>query len=246
MNEVIKQLIERRSLRRFSDEAITPEEKHLILEATVNAPTAGNMQLYSIIDVTDEELKQKLAVLCDNQPFIAEAKMMWIFVADYQKYYNAFRYLDLNPRHPASGDLLLCCEDACIAAQNAVTAAHSLGIGSCYIGDIIEHFEEVNPLLQLPECAFPACMLIFGKPHPSQINRIKPKRVDSKYVLFTNHYQELSAQETQDMLAYKANKRPYRDYMEFLMNFKNNSDFSKEMSRSGKLYIQKFTGQLNK
>ena len=43
-----------------------------------------------------------------------------------------------NPRIPGVGDLLLATTDATIAAQNAVVATESLGIGSCYIGDILE------------------------------------------------------------------------------------------------------------
>lgn len=246
MSETIKELLERTSLRRFSDEEITDEEKQLILNATVNAPSAGNMQLYSIIDVTNPEVKKQLSVLCDNQPFIAEAKMVWVFLADYQKWFNAFNYLDLNPRHPGSGDLLLCCADACIAAQNAVTAAQSLGIGSCYIGDVIENCEQMSELLNLPDLAYPACMLVFGKPHESQLNRKKPQRVDNKYVLFENKYQQFSAEETEDMLGYKSRVKPYREYMEFFMNFKNTSDFSREMSRSAEIYIKRFKGELDK
>lgn len=61
-----------------------------------------------------------------------------------------------EPRKPDVGDLMLAVSDAVIAAQNAVVAAESFGIGSCYIGDIIENYEEQRRLLQLPEYVFPA------------------------------------------------------------------------------------------
>lgn len=60
--------------------------------------------------------------------------------------------------------MLLAVEDAVIAAQNSVTAAESLGIGSCYIGDVMEHAEEMKGLLSLPAYVYPACMLVFGHP----------------------------------------------------------------------------------
>lgn len=68
------------------------------------------------------------------------------------------------PRHPSAGDLMLAVEDSSLAAQNAVTAAWSLGIGSCYIGDIMEHCELHRELFQLPPYVFPAVMLVLGYP----------------------------------------------------------------------------------
>ena len=81
---------------------------------------------------------------------------------------------DCNPSKPGEGDLLLACADAIIAAQSTVVAAESLGIGSCYIGDIIENCEIVRELLELPEILyFPAAMLVYGYPEESQIKKKK-------------------------------------------------------------------------
>ena len=91
MNNTIQELKNRKSVRVFTGEPISKEKKEIILEAATQAPTAGNQQLYTIIDVTDKTLKEKLAVTCDNQPFIAEADMVLIFVADCQKWYEGFK-----------------------------------------------------------------------------------------------------------------------------------------------------------
>ena len=139
MNKTIQELFDRKSVRVFEAREITAEDKRLILEAATMAPTAGNQQLYTILDITDQELKEKLVVTCDNQPFIASAKMVLIFCADCQKWYDGFKAAGCEPRLPGVGDMLLAVSDANIAAQNAVTAAESLGIGSCYIGDIMEN-----------------------------------------------------------------------------------------------------------
>ena len=53
MNQVIQQLKDRKSVRVFTDQPITPDKVSAILEAAVNAPTAGNQQFYTIIHVTD-------------------------------------------------------------------------------------------------------------------------------------------------------------------------------------------------
>ena len=118
MNEVIRQLLARKSTLAFTEQDITPEEKAAILQAAVNAPTAGNQQLYTILDITDPALKERLAVTCDNQPFIAQAKMILIFCADCKKWQDAFSTAGCTPRKPAVGDLLLAVSDANIAATN--------------------------------------------------------------------------------------------------------------------------------
>lgn len=74
MNKVIETLFERKSVRQYTDNDISAEEKKLILESALQAPTAGNQVLYTILDIEDQAIKNKLAVLCDNQPFIARSK----------------------------------------------------------------------------------------------------------------------------------------------------------------------------
>lgn len=240
MNNTIKELIERQSIRAYTDQEINQETKNQIIEATVNAPSAGNMQMYSIIDVTDQELKNKLAVLCDNQPFIANAKMVFIFCADYQKWYDTFDGLNLNPRHPRNSDLLLSVEDALIAAQNSVTAAWSLGIGSCYIGDIMENYEEITSLLNLPKYVYPACMVVYGYIDEKHKQLNKPKRVDNNYVVFNNEYKRLNNEELKDMFMERTLPLGYEEWMKRFIERKYNSSFSEEMARSADKYIERY------
>lgn len=240
MNKTIEELFQRQSVRAFTDKNIDNDTKKLIFDATVNAPSAGNMQMYSIIDITDQALKDKLAVLCDNQPFIAKASMVLIFCADYQKWYDAFSGLKLNPRHPGNGDLLLSIEDAMIAAQNSVTAAWSLGIGSCYIGDIMENYEEITSTLNLPQFVYPACMVVYGYIDYEHLQKQKPKRVDNKYVVFENEYKRLNADELKDMFVERTLPLGYEEWMKKFIERKYNSDFSKEMSRSADKYINNY------
>lgn len=240
MNETIRQLYERKSIRVFEDREISEEDKHLILEAATMAPTAGNQQLYTILDITDQKLKEELVKTCDNQPFIADAKLVLIFCADCKKWYDAFKAAGCEPRNPGVGDLLLAVSDTNIAAQNAVTAAQSLGIGSCYIGDIMENCEEQRRLLKLPEYVFPAAMLVFGYPTKQQLERVKPERVDLKHIVHENGYRVMDKAELQEMFAYKAGIRPYEDYMKTFCERKYNSDFSKEMTRSVGEYLKDF------
>lgn len=240
MNEVIRELFERKSVRVFEDREISAEDKTLILRSAVMAPTAGNQQLYTIIDVTDKALKEKLAVTCDNQPFIAKAKLVLIFCADCQKWYDGFMASGCEPRKPGAGDLMLAVNDAVIAAQNAVVAAESLGIGSCYIGDIMENCEIYRELLNLPEYVFPTAMLVFGYPTKQQMVRPKPERVDMKHVVHENAYRRMDEAELKEMFECKAVAKSYEEWMKAFCERKYNSDFSVEMSRSVEKYLREF------
>lgn len=245
MNNTIQELIKRKSVRVFTGEPISKEKKELILTAATQAPTAGNQQLYTIIDVTDRKLKEKLAVTCDNQPFIAEADMVLVFVADCQKWYEGFKDAGAKPRNPGAGDLMLAVTDTAIAAQNAVVAAESLGIGSCYIGDIMENAEIHKEILHLPEYTFPAVMLVFGYPTKQQMLREKPERVEVSHVVHENAYRVMDAAERKEMWQQKAGVMSYEEWMKKFCDRKYNSEFSKEMSRSVEVYLKSFVTDTN-
>ena len=103
-----------------------------------------------------EQKKNRLSISCDHQPFIEKAQLVLVYCADCLKWYKAFAKAGCEPRKPEEGDLFLAMCDVLIAAQNAVVAAESLGIGSCYIGDIMENCEEQRDILGLSPYVFPA------------------------------------------------------------------------------------------
>lgn len=248
MNDVLNQIKNRKSLRVFEDRPITPEAKDEILDAALQAPTAGAMMLYTVIDITDQSLKEKLAVVCDNQPFIAKAPLVLVFLADYQRWYDTFCITGCEPRTPGEGDLQLACADAVIAAQNTVVAAESLGIGSCYIGDIIENCETVRELLNLPDYAVPAAMLVYGYPAASQMDRKKPARFEKDYVIYENKYRRLTGREHMEMHETRNRKTGrevnVHEYIRAFCSRKYMSDFSLEMNRSMVEYLKKFITRL--
>ncbi len=242
MNEILKSLYARKSVRVFTEEDISEEEKQDILCAALQAPSAGCQLLYTILDITDQKKKERLSELCDHQLFMAKAKLMLVFCADCRKWLSFYKEAGLKPRRPGPGDLLLAVEDALIAAQNAVTAAESLGIGSCYIGDVMENAEEVKKLLQLPRYVYPACLLVFGRPTGQQKERKKPERFRVSDIVCQNSYRDKSSQEIRRMFSGKTDAKEYDEWMEAFWNRKYESDFSGEMNRSMEVYLNDFLG----
>ena len=243
MNPIIDSLYSRKSVRVFLPAPIPQEAKAAILRAACEAPTAGNQQLYTILDITSQPLKEALAVTCDNQPFIAAAPMVLVFCADAQKWYDAYVAQGLDPRLPGAGDLMLAVTDAAIAAQNAVVAAWSLGIGSCYIGDIMERCEEHRALLHLPPYVFPAAMLVFGYPTPQQQARPKPSRAEVSHIVHENGYRHMAAEELQATFGRDTGAKPYGEWLRAFCDRKYQSEFAREMTRSVEAYLAAFRGE---
>ena len=259
MNNTLTVLASRRTVRSFQEREISKEDIQAIKEATLRAPTAGNMALYSVIDVTDEKEKETLARLCDNQDMIAKAPMVWVFLADMQKWVNFYeeggsrargeREGTASWRAPGLGDLHLCLQDAIIAAQTAVIAAESLDIGSCYIGDILENFEQTKTLLNLGKYTIPACMVIFGYKKNQGTLRLT-ERCPQSAIFMENQYREPHLEQLkQDFASHEERKRrtnslPFSntgsiaDYYYFR---KHTSTFMEEMNRSTKLMFDTWT-----
>ncbi|MBU0528551.1 nitroreductase family protein [bacterium] len=253
MNETLKIINNRRSLRSYSEKAISDEFKDLIINSAMRSPTAGNMMLYSIIEVDHQVIKKKLVKSCDNQPFIAKAPLVLLFLADYQRWMDYFAVSDVESYHireklpdrtPKEGDLLLACCDALIAAQTAVIAAESIGIGSCYIGDIMENYEFHKDLFNLPKHTFPVTMLCFGYPKENYHSKELKPRFPQQYIHFKNQYKRLNKVDFDEMYKdrelkhYHANATNFGQHM---YSKKFVADFTIEMTRSVRKAIEEWS-----
>ena len=258
MNQTINTIMQRRSLRVFDPAPLSDEEKSIILQAAMRAPTAGAMMLYSIIEIEDQSIKDSLAKSCDNQPFIAQAPYALLFLADYQRWMDLYHQagcqqradeLGIANRLPGEGDMILAAMDALIAAQTAVIAAESLGIGSCYIGDIIENWEQHRDLFNLPQYAFPAALLVFGRPRSAPTRALTP-RFEQQHVVYKNAYRRLSPEELENLFlpfgskSFEAHEYPNGAQNVVQANYirKFTSDFSIEMTRSMRLILKNWQG----
>ncbi len=247
---MIEKLLNRRSHRAFLKEKISADDINLIKKITLQAPTAGNTSTYSIIEVESQEIKDKLAVICDNQPMIKKAPHVWVFLADFHRWLKYFEYSDtanktnIPIRDLGLGDFHLAMQDAVIAAQTATVAIDELGYGSCYVGDVIENYEDLQELLDLPPQAAPAAMLVFGK-REKELNT-PMVRPDPESMFFRDTYKNQTKEEIEK--AYekheermrKNNLLPFDNtgtYADQYYIRKFTSDFMKEMNRSTKVFL---------
>ena len=247
------ELIKRRvSIRKFNEKPINQEVMNKIIEAAIHAPTAGNMMPYSIIKIRDKKTLETLSETCDHQPFIKGADTALVFVVDLNKWH---RYLKLNDVEdyakrtdrvydgPTTADAILAINDVLIASESAVIAAEHFGVGSCYIGDIMEHFEVHKKMLDLPEFVFPAAMLVLGhydhQPEPRY-------RFDSKHLVFDESYQNLSDDDILEMFSEKEKlynpniSEDIENYAQQFYNRKMGAAFFKEMNRSIDVILEMF------
>jgi nitroreductase len=256
MNPTIELIMHRRSTRNYDPTPLTQDERDTILQAAMRAPTAGAMMLYTIIEVENQLLKDRLAETCDHQPFIAKAPYVLLFLADYQRWMDLYQAagceakalaLGKTPRTPQEGDLVLALMDALIAAQTAALAADALGIGSCYIGDIIENAEQHRRMFNLPRYTFPAALLCFGKPAANRAGKLTA-RFERRYIVHTNQYRRFSPEELNDMyLPFGKHSFDTGDYPGGAENVvqanyfrKFMADFSVEMTRSSREMLQRW------
>ncbi|HHX11996.1 MAG TPA: nitroreductase [Clostridiales bacterium] len=240
MNEVIKLLKSHTSIRKFNALKIADEEVDQIIESAMQGATAGNMMAYSIIKIRSKDTLSKLAKSCDDQPFIACADLGLLFVADNYKWHKFYEQRNISEKFPdysgpCISDFMLGVEDAMIAAQNAVIAAESLGIGTCYIGDIMENYEYHKELFNLPKYTMPIALVVMGN------YDTKPKirdRFDKSSVVFDEIYPTITDEFVNNMFSKEESKDK-----EFAVKFykrKMDAPFFKEMTRSIKLYLNEW------
>nr|MBN2277471.1 nitroreductase family protein [candidate division Zixibacteria bacterium] len=170
-NETMRLLCERSSCRAFEDRPIDDKVMNQILEAGIHAPTGGNLQPYSIIKIDRPETRAKLASLCGDQPWIASASSNLLFCIDLHRL-NRWAELEMAPFTAAEQfrQFWISFQDVIITAQNIVTAADAMGLGSVYIGTVLECFRDLKKICRLPEMVFPVVLLCLGYP------KVRPQR----------------------------------------------------------------------
>lgn len=175
-NPVLASILGHRSTRAYLPDPLPPGTVETIVAAASSAPTSSNIQAWSVVAVTDPDKRATLARIAGDQRHITQAPVILVWVADLAR----AEALGIAEGTPLTGldyteSFLLAAIDAALAAQNALTAAESLGFGTVYIGALRNDPQAVARLLGLPQRAVAVFGLVVGYPDPAVPTAVKPR-----------------------------------------------------------------------
>jgi len=201
MNETIRLLMNHRSIRKFEDKALSKEQIEAIVASAQSASTSSFIQAYSIIGINDQEKKEKLAELAGNQSYVAKNGHFFVFCADFSRHalIGEMEDKDVHRSIESTEKFMVALIDTALAAQNAVIAAESMGLGICYIGGIRNNLEEVCNLLKMPSRVLPLFGLAVG--FPEKVTDKKP-RLPLQHVYHENEYEQDKKEIRNELEAY--------------------------------------------
>lgn len=175
-NPVIAQLLNRRSVRQFTGEAVSDTDLEQILKAAQQAPSSINGQQTSLVVTRDKETIRKIAAIAGGQPQVAGAEVFITVVIDFNRTSLASGIAGAEQViHGSAEGIVAGAVDAGILLQAIQTAAESLGYGTTPIGGIRRDPEAMIELLQLPARTYPVVGTTIGVPDQSRLARVKPR-----------------------------------------------------------------------
>ncbi|OUL27346.1 NADPH-dependent oxidoreductase [Nostoc sp. RF31YmG] len=199
-NDFISSLLSHRSIRAYLSDALPPGTLETLVAAAQSASTSSNLQTWSVVAVEDAKRKEKLSQLASNQAHIRSCPLFLVWLADLARLahisesrglpHEGLDYLEM---------FLMAAIDAALAAQNAVVAAESLGLGTVYIGALRNKPEEVAEVLSLPKHVFAVFGLCVGYSDRTIETAIKP-RLPQTAVLHRETYK--LAEQEEDIAVY--------------------------------------------
>ena len=153
-------IFDRRSTRSYLSKPVEFDKLALILKAGSKAPSAGNLQDYKFVVVTDKSLIREIADHCTDQFWIAQAPALIVVCADSER---TEAYYGLR------GQRLYAIQNSAAAIQNMLLAAHNMGLGACWIGSFDESY--LIDELKIPETVRPQAILTIGHPHGEPVEK---------------------------------------------------------------------------
>ena len=173
MNDTIRMLKAHRSIRKFTTKSVSDEIVETIISTATSAATSSNLQGATVIRVRNTETRDAIAKLAGGQSYVATAAAFFVWCADLHRSALACEMGGGMLSAGMTEHFIIATIDVALAAQNAVVAAESLGLGICYIGGIRNDPQQVAELLQLPDQVYPVFGMCIG--WPAQDPACKPR-----------------------------------------------------------------------
>lgn len=185
---VLEALKQRYSCRDFADKPVDQALIDDLIDTGLMAASGGNLQPYHIIVVRDPEIKRELRRLGGGQMFVEKADVLLVFVLDWSRYavYTRMKHAPFRANEQLL-HLVIGIEDVICAAQTVESCAYLSGLGSCYVGGVLETGADISSLLGLPQGCFPIVMLAMGYPAPGSNH--KPSKLRRDMMVSYERYQ---------------------------------------------------------
>ncbi len=151
MGDILELIQTRRTIKSFDGKFVSWSNIAQILDAGRHAPSCGNVQNWKFIVVIEPTIKQQVAEAAYEQYEIAMAGVLIVICAEPEK---AERYYGVR------GERLYTVQNCAAAAQNMLLEAHSLGLGSCWIGAFDE--DKLKQILSIPDEIRPQSIIAVG------------------------------------------------------------------------------------
>ena len=184
-NVILDLMYKHGSARRYTADPVPREAIEAITLAAQRASTSSNLQVVSVVAVTDAAARARLSEICGKQAHVAQAPVVLIWCADLRRLDRACELRGYTQVANYVENFLVCVLDAGIAAQNGALAAESMGLGICYLGSIRNDTRAVIEMLKLPEFVFPVVGMSVGWPAAAPV--VRP-RLPGSAVLYWGTY----------------------------------------------------------
>ncbi|MFC1233818.1 nitroreductase family protein [Vibrio sp. F74] len=188
MNPTIEQMLNRRSVRNFSGQAVTQEDLQLILQSAHQAPTSVNGQQISLVVIRDKETIQKVADIAGGQPQVAGADIFVAVVVDYFRAESVMKELGQEIVIPRAAEGIMAgAVDAGIMLNAIQTAAEAMGYGTTAIGGIRRDPQAMIELLGLPKNTYPLVGTTIGVPDTDMPSAVKPRVAIESFAMYEKY-----------------------------------------------------------
>ena len=203
-------LNQRRSIRKYSNKAIAPELMTQLLNAAAQSSNTGNMQAYSVVVSTTEDIKKQLAPTHFNQPMITNAPAVLTFCADFNRFSKWCEQRNAEPGYDNFQSFMATAIDAMIFAQTFAVAAEAEGLGICYLGTTTYNAGEIIDILNLPKLVVPITTITVGYP---EFTPPLTDRLPLDAVVHYEKYEDYSAEKLDKLYSEKENSDFYKNFV---------------------------------
>ena len=160
----MRQVLMRRTHRRYSDRPVPEALVRLLLAAASSASSKSDFQQASVIWLKDRARRDRLAALFPDMPWIGTAPVFLVFVGDARRLERIGDMRGKKHRNGALEGFFTATIDAALALQTCILAAETLGLGTCPISVLRNRIAEIGDILELPDKVFPVAGLCVGYP----------------------------------------------------------------------------------